>query len=204
MTGERAAGVAGLVGPCVFTAAWIASSLLQTGHPMAAIQISGLAAPDARDPWIMIAGFEVLGGCVIVFGHGLRGRAGLAAWLVEAAGVLTLAAGLLRRDHLLLTTGPVSWHNQAHDVIGALIYADLVIAQALLARRFGRWLLVSATLTAGLLVAFATDTSAPDAGIRQRLLVSVPLAAVMAISVRLLHGPRQVMGRGQRRALSST
>jgi hypothetical protein len=26
---------------------------------MAAVQVSGIAAPDARDPWIMITGFEV-------------------------------------------------------------------------------------------------------------------------------------------------
>jgi hypothetical protein len=186
MTGERAAGLAGLVGPCVFTGAWIAGSLLQAGHSMATIQISGLAAPDARAPWIMITGFEVLGGCVIAFGYGLRGQASRAAWLIEAAGLLTIAAGLLRRDHLLLTSGPVSWHNRAHDVVSALIYADLVVAQVLLARSFGRGLLVSATATAGLLVAFAADTSAPDAGVLQRLLVSVPLAAVMAVSVRLL------------------
>jgi hypothetical protein len=183
---ERVAGAAGLAGSCVFTGAWIVGSLLQTGHSMAAIQISGLAAPDASDPWIMITGFEVLGGCVLVFGHGLRPRAGRVAWLIEVAGLLTMAAGLLRRDHMLLTAGPVSWHNRAHDLLSALIYADLVIAQALLARGFGRGLLVSAALTAGLLAAFAADTSAPDAGILQRLLVSVPLAAVAAISVRLL------------------
>jgi hypothetical membrane protein len=193
MNGQRVAGLAGLAGPCVFTGAWIAGSLLQAGHSMAAIQISGLAAPDARDPWIMVTGFEVLGGCVIVFGHGLLRQAGRVAWLVEAAGLLTVAAGLLRRDHMLLTAGAVSWHNRAHDVVSALIYADLVVAQALLARRFGRGplgrgLLVSAAVTAGLLAAFAADTSAPGAGVLQRVLVSVPLAAVAAISVRLLRG----------------
>jgi hypothetical protein len=206
MAGGRAAAVAGLAGPCVFTAAWLAGSLAQNNHSLTAVQISGLAAPDARAPWIMITGFELLGGCVIVFGHGLReraghglrGRAGLrgrdgrvVAWLVEAAGLLTMAAGLLRRDHMLLTAGPVSWHNRAHDVISAIIYVDLVVAQALLARRFGRWLLVSAAATAGLLAAFAADTSAPDAGLLQRVLVSVPLVAVAAISVRLLRDDRQ-------------
>jgi hypothetical membrane protein len=191
ITRGRAAAVAGLAGPCVFTGAWLAGSLLQNKHSLTAVQISGLAAPDARAPWIMITGFELLGGCVIAFGHGLREPAGRVAWLVEAAGVLTMAAGLLRRDHMLLTAGPVSWHNRAHDLISAIIYVDLVVAQALLARRFGRWLLISAAATAGLLAAFAADTSAPDAGLLQRLLVSVPLAAVAAISVRLLHHDRQ-------------
>ena len=68
----RAGAAAGIAGPAAFTGAWIAGSLRQTGHPAAEIQISGLAAPDARDP--------------------------------------------LRRDHMLLTSGSVSWHNHAHDV----------------------------------------------------------------------------------------
>jgi hypothetical protein len=62
----RAGAVAGIVGPAVFTGAWIVSSLRQTGHPALELQISGLAAADARDPWIMIAGFLVLGGCGVV------------------------------------------------------------------------------------------------------------------------------------------
>src|SRR5208282_5828188 len=173
-----------LVGPAVFTGAWIVSSLLQTGHRAVNLQISGLAAPDARDPWIMIAGFLVLGGCSVAFGQTLHdalggqgrapGRAGPAPRLIQGAGILTIAAGLLRRDHLLLTAGSVSWHNHAHDVISAVIYADLVLAQLMLAVRFGRdrgaseqparpgsaswarwrpWLLASATATAAALAA---------------------------------------------------
>ena len=103
---------------------------------------------------------------------------------------------------MLLTPGSVSWHNHAHDVISAVIYADLVVAQLLLARRFGRdaadreqarmgwrrwrpWLLVSAGVTAGLLTAFAAGTSAADTGILQRAAVTVPLAAITAIAIRL-------------------
>ena len=77
--GSAAAGIAG---PVAFTAAWVAASLLQTGHSAAEVQISGLAAPDARDPWIMITGFVVLGGCSVAFGSALHadlggaGRAG--------------------------------------------------------------------------------------------------------------------------------
>jgi hypothetical protein len=190
---------AGVVGPAVFTGAWIVSSLRQS-VPAAEVQISGLAAADARDPWIMIGGFLVLGVCSVAFGESAhRAIGGAGPRLIEGAGVLTIAAGLLRRDHMLLTRGPVSWHNHAHDVISALIYADLIIAQVMLARGFGRdagmawrawrawraWLLGSAAATTGLVVAFAADTSAPDAGVLQRLLVSVPLAAMGAIAVRL-------------------
>ena len=216
MAGKRAAVAAGIAGPAAFTSAWIASSLRQTGHPAAGIQISGLAAPDARDPWIMIAGFLVLGGCTVAFGTALhdalggRGHAGPAPRLIQGAGLLTIAAGLLRRDHMLLTPGNVSWHNHAHDAVSAVIYADLVVAQVLLALRFGReparsgapddpaswdwrpwrpWLLAGAGATAAVLIAFAADTSAASAGILQRAAVSIPLAAIAAVAVRLLRGP---------------
>jgi Protein of unknown function (DUF998) len=201
---ERAATAAGIAGPVAFTAAWIAGSLRQTGHPAAEVQLSGLAAPDARDPWIMLTGFLVLGGCTVAFGGALhdalggRGHAGLAPRLIQGAGVLTVAAGLLRRDHMLLTPGSVSWHNHAHDVVSAIIYADLVVAQVLLAARFGRdprwkpwrpWLLASAAATAAVLIAFAGDTSAPAAGILQRVAVTIPLAAITAVAARLLRTP---------------
>ena len=116
----RASAAAGIAGPVAFTSAWIASSLRQTGYPAAEIQLSGLAAPDARDPWIMVAGFVVLGGCTVAFGAALhdalghaaggrgrwrggvgqgrwRGGAGLAPRLIQGAGLLTIAVGLLRR-----------------------------------------------------------------------------------------------------------
>ena len=202
--GNRAAAAAGIAGPAAFTGAWIAGSLRQTGHRGTEIQLSGLAASDARDPWIMLTGFLVLGGCTIAFGAALhdalggRGHAGLAPRLIQGAGVLTIAAGLLRRDHMLLTPGSVSWHNHAHDVVSAAIYADLVVAQVLLAARFGRdprwkpwrpWLLASAAATAAVLIAFAGDTSAPAAGILQRVAVTIPLAAITAIAARLLRIP---------------
>ena len=215
--GVRAGAVAGIAGAAAFTGAWIASSLRQTGYPAAEIQLSGLAAPDARDPWIMVAGFVVLGGCTVAFGAALRealghaadgqGRwrsgAGPAPLLIQGAGLLTIAGGLLRRDRMLLTPGSVSWHNHAHDVISAVIYADLVAAQVLLAARFGRdpglgaegrgswrpwrpWLLASGLATGAALVAFAADTSAAGAGVLQRTAVTIPLAAMAAVAARLL------------------
>src|ERR1700749_1682900 len=63
---------AGIAGPAAFTGAWIASSLRQTRQGPGGLQLSGLAAPDARDPWIMLAGFLGLGGCPVAFGAGLR------------------------------------------------------------------------------------------------------------------------------------
>ena len=83
-------------------------------------------------------------------------------------------------------------------MISAVIYADLVLAQVLLAARFGRepgrlewmawrpWLLISAAATAVALIAFASDTSGPGAGILQRVSVTIPLAVITAIAVRLV------------------
>jgi hypothetical membrane protein len=230
-------GLAGLAGPLAFTAGWAVSSLLQTGHGATEVQISGLAAPDARDPWIMITGFLVLGACSAVFGTALHrelggsgrkgqagregrsgragragrsgragrtgragagraGRAGGGPRLIQAAGLLTVAAGLLRRDQMLLTApAHESWHNHAHDVVSAGIYVALVAAPLLLARRFRgdqrwtalRWPLVGASLvTAAVLVAFFTGAFSSWAGLLQRIGVSVPLAAVCAVAARLL------------------
>ena len=205
--------VSGVAGPAVFTGAWIVSSLLQTGHRAIDLQISGLAAPDARDPWIMIAGFLVLGGCSVAFGAELhdvlggRDHAGPAPRLIQGAGVLTIAAGLLRRDHMLLSSGSVSWHNHAHDVISAVIYVDLVLAQLLLAARFGRdrewrawrpWLLASAGVTIVLLIAFAAGTSAPGAGFLQRAAVTIPLAVITAIATRLTRNQARLAGNRRR------
>lgn len=47
------------------------------------------------------------------------------------AGGATVAAGVFRRDHLLLT-GPgftgESWHNQVHDVVSGVAYAAMLAA----------------------------------------------------------------------------
>jgi len=125
----------GIAGP----AAWIANSLRQTRQGPGGLQLSCLTAPDARDPQIMLAGFLVLGGCTFAFGAALRearsqhatGGAGPGPALVQGAGLLTVAAGLLRRDHMLLNApgGPgASWYSNAHDAISGLIYASLILA----------------------------------------------------------------------------
>jgi hypothetical protein len=192
----RICALAGVAGPVVFTAAWLASSLRQTGHGALSVQLSGLAAVNARDPWIMITGFLVEGGALVVFGQELAGEldGGLAPRLIQGAGVLTIAAGLLRRDDVELTSGPASWHNQAHNVVSLVLYADLVLAQLLLAREFGaapRWrgwrpyLLASGIATAVALAVFLPNTTSPAAGLLQRVAVTIPLIAMTAVAARL-------------------
>src|SRR5215475_12299953 len=139
--GKLAAG-GGVAGPLLFTAAWVVSSLRQAGHPAAEVQLSGLAAEDARDPQIIMAAFVLLGTCTLGFGAALRRVAAprlAGPWLVMAAGAATVAAGVFRRDHMLLT-GPgfvgESWHNQVHDVVSGVAYAAMLAAPLALARRF--------------------------------------------------------------------
>jgi hypothetical protein len=202
---SRVAGLAGIAGPVLFTAGWLASSLRQAA-PLAEVQLSGLAAADARDPQLMMAAFIVLGGCTIGLGAGLRrvapGSAG--PWLVMLAGGATVAAGLFRRDHLLLT-GPgftgESWHNQVHDVVSGVAYAAMLAAPLLLARRLRHdprlrhepgWAGISRAV-AGLAVAsavglivFASQVLAPWNGLVQRAAVTLALAAEVVLAAGLL------------------
>jgi Protein of unknown function (DUF998) len=191
----------GIAGPVVFTAAWAASSLLQPGHSAGAVQLSGLAAMDARDPQLMMAGFIGLGACSVAFGAALRrvraaGRAG--PRLVMVAGAATVAAGVFRRDHLLLT-GPgfagESWHNQVHDLVSGVAYGAMVVAPLVLARAFRgdpdwaglrRPLQVLALVSAGALAVFASGVVQPWNAVLQRVAVTLPLAAEVLIAARLL------------------
>jgi hypothetical protein len=199
--GLRLRASAGIAGPAAFTAAWVTSSLLQTGHSATQVQISGLAAPDARYPWIMTTGFVALGGCSVVFGSALQealcwtGRPGPAPRLIQAAGLLTVAAGLLRRDQMLLTgSAGESWHNRAHDVISIPVYLALVAIPPLLARqlrgdrRFRALrvpLVVSSAASAAVLAVFASPAIPSWDAVLQRVAVTLPLAASAAVALRL-------------------
>jgi hypothetical membrane protein len=196
----------GIAGPVVFTAAWVASSLLQTGHPVTEVQLSGLAAMDARDPQVMMAGFIGLGVCSIAFGAAVGrvttpGSAG--PWLVTSAGVATVAAGLFRRDHLLLV-GPgfagESWHNQVHDVVSGAAYLAMVAAPLVLARDLRhdpdlaglrRPLQVLALASAVALALFASRAVAPWNGALQRVAVTLALTAEVLVAARMLAGSRR-------------
>jgi len=198
---SRLAALGGVVGPALFTVAWLTGSLRQAGHPAAQIQLSGLAADDARDPQIMMAGFVVLGVCSIGFGVALDrviSPRSAGPWLVVTAGVATVAAGLFRRDHLLLT-GPgftgESWHNQVHDVASGVAYAAMLAAPLVLGLRLRRqpgWapvirpVLVLALVSAATLALFASRAVEPWNGVVQRAAVTLALAAEVLIAARML------------------
>jgi Protein of unknown function (DUF998) len=193
----------GVMGPVLFTAAWVVSSLRQTGHSATEVQLSGLAADGARDPQIMVAGFVVLGVCSIGFGIALRrvlAPRAAGAWLVIVAGA-AVAAGVNRRDHLLLV-GPgftgESWHNQVHDVASGVAYGAMLAAPLVLARRFRDdpdWAAVSRPVqvlalgSAVALVVFASRAVEPWNGAVQRVAVTLALGTEVLIAARMLTRP---------------
>jgi hypothetical protein len=206
----RLCAACGVVGPAAFTAAWATSTLRQTGYSIAEEHLSGLAAPDARDPEIMIAGFVTLGACTTAFGSALeaalggRSRTGVAPALIRGAGIATIAAGLLRRDRMLLHPADAlgvgqSWHNHGHDLVSLALYGALMVAPPMLAHRLRgdpRWsaLWPAAIATTGgstaLLALFWSRAVEPWNGIVQRVAVTIPMAAMAAFAIQLLrHGP---------------
>ncbi|HEV8650696.1 MAG TPA: DUF998 domain-containing protein [Actinomycetes bacterium] len=206
--GFRLRAACGIAGPVAFTAAWVTSTLRQSGYSIAGEHLSGLAAPDARDPEIMLAGFLALGACTTAFGSALAealggpGRSGPGPWLVRCAGLGTVAAGLLRRDRMLLhppgAAAGQSWHNHGHDLASGIVYAALLAAPLLLARRFAgdpdwshlRGPAVAASLaTAALLAVFWSEVLEPWNGIVQRVAVTVPLVFTAVLAGRLLARP---------------
>jgi hypothetical membrane protein len=200
----KLAACGGVAGPVLFTAAWVVSSLRQTGHPAAGIQLSGLAAEDARVPQIMIAAFVVLGACSIAFGAALRRVAGhrsAGPWLVIVAGAAAVAAGVFRRDHMLLT-GPgftgESWHNQVHDVVSGIAYVAMIAAPLALARQFRtdpQWAMIARPLQVLALAStvavavFASRAAEPWNGTVQRTAVTLALAAEVLAAARMLTLP---------------
>ena len=201
---SKLAAAGGIAGPVLFTAAWVVGSVRQAGHSAAGVQLSGLAAEDARDPQIMMAGFLVLGAGTVVFGAGLgRVTAPRSAgpWLVLLAGAASVAAGVFRRDRMLLA-GPgfagESWHNQVHDVVSGVAYGAMLAAPLVLARRWrddpdwaplSRRVQVLTLVSAVALVVFASRIAGPYNGVVQRFAVTLALTAEILIAGRMLTLP---------------
>jgi Protein of unknown function (DUF998) len=196
----RLATWGGVAGPLVFTAAWVVSSLRQAGLPAGGIQLSGFAADDAKDAQVMIAGFVVLGACSMGFGAALRraGHGAVGPWLVMAGGAAAIAAGVFRRDRMLLA-GPgfagESWHNQAHDVASFVAYTAMLGAPLVLALRFRadrQWAVIARPVqvlglaSAASMVLFASQAAGSWNGTAQRAAVTLALAAEALIAARML------------------
>jgi Protein of unknown function (DUF998) len=205
----RTAG--GIVGPAVFTTAWILSGRRQDDYLLAHEHISGLAAPDAQDPELMTAGFLVLGASSVIFATELERRLSLdgrsVGWgpaIMGAGGLAMIAVGVFRRDRRSNFAPPgepdtqQSWVNDVHDVSAILSSGAAVASMLALAARFRTdptWKRLAApTFTAavssGVLdVVFATDVTRRGNGLVQRISVSLPLAGMMRVAIQMLRHP---------------
>jgi len=195
------------VGPAAFTAAWVVGTLRQhgrDGYTVHAEQISGLAAPDARRPALMTAGFLTYGACALVYASALedalggRGRAGWGPGLVRLAGLGVLGAGLLRRDQMLLLDLDGGEHqsrrNDLHDAASAVAFTSMFFAPIGLARRLradertraiAAASLAATGTSAAVLVVFQAKLVPRVNGILQRIAVTLPMIPSAALAWRL-------------------
>jgi hypothetical protein len=197
-----------VLGPVAFTAAWLVNSKRQEDYPARHEHISGLAAMDADHPHSMMAGFIFLGAGTTLFAQELRRvlggrRAGWGPLVLTVGGVAAIAAGLLRRDTVLLNPPGrdvdyrQSWRNDGHDIASGVIYATSVAAPILLAARFrgdATWAplvpgaLASSAASVLLMIYFSTDVDRHGNGVVQRVMVTIPQAFMAALALKVLHG----------------
>jgi hypothetical protein len=171
------------------------------GYTLRREHLSGLAAPDAVHPEVMIGGFLVLGACTTVFAGALedalggRAAAGPGPTLLRLAGLATLAAGVLRRDRMLLGlpdgVDRQSWRNDGHDIASGVIYTCLGVAPLALARRFRAdpdWAALAGPAVAGSVASaatmalFASKALEPVNGLLQRVAVTGSLAGLAGLA----------------------
>jgi Protein of unknown function (DUF998) len=201
---ERLGAACGVLGPIVFTGAWLAAARRQDEYRVRHEHISGLAAKDAVDPHLMTAGFLCLGACTVAFASALERRLGPhAGWgpaMIGTAGLATIAAGTFRRDRRSNDPGPgespgQSLENDVHDTAAVAVAVMgtgglFAIAPRLAEDRNLRALAPTAAGAAatslGLSAWFLRDVVRPWNGIVQRVSVSVPLAFMARLGLRLL------------------
>ena len=209
MRATRVAGWCGVVGPVAFTAAWLLAARRQDGYEVRHEHISGLAAKDAVDAGIMTGGFAALGACTIAFAWALERRLaprpGAGPALLGVAGVATLAAGVFRRDRRSNLPLPgedaaiQSLENDLHDVAATAIAVSGATALVSLARRLAadpsladlaRPAAMAALTGSGLSAWFLRDVVRPWNGIVQRASVTIPLAFIARLALRIATEPR--------------
>ncbi len=203
---HRIATAAGIIGPAAFLTAMTVSERRQDGYSIRDEHISGLAAPDARNPQLVMTGFLAMGMSTVAFATALRGRlggrrAGLGPILLALSGAGAIGAGLLRRDRMLLhppdqpDDWKQSWKNDGHDISAGVIYATSVAAPLFLFRHLTRdqrlapmapiGIATSAT-SLTLMAIFATQVDRRGNGIVQRVMVSMPMGFMSALAWRML------------------
>lgn len=193
------------MGPIAFTGAWLVAARRQEAYEVRHEHISGLAAKDAVDPHVMTAGFLTLGACTVAFASALERRLGArAGWgpaMIGSAGLATILAGTFRRDRRSNVPAPgeedlgQSTENDLHDIaaiaVAVLGTGGLVALTPRLARDPALAPLapsaVGAAVTGlGLSAWFLRDVVRPWNGVVQRMSVTVPLAFMARLGLRLL------------------
>ena len=199
----RIGAACGILGPAAFTAAWLVAQRRQDEYEVRHEHISGLAARDAKDPLVMEAGFIALGGCGVAFASALDRRFGPDGWgpaLLGVSGLASIAAGLFRRDHRSNYPLPgeppgQSWVNDVHDaaavaggLTGTLGIAALVprLARDPRYRDLTGPAIGAVGASAGLAAWFLRDVLRPGNGILQRANVTIPLAFMARLGLRML------------------
>jgi hypothetical protein len=200
----RLGALCGLLGPAAFTAAWLVAQRRQDEYEVRHEHISGLAAKDATDPFVMTAGFMALGGCTVAFASALERRlgprAGVGPALIGAAGLATIVAGAFRRDRRSNLPLPGEEHlsqsleNDLHDTAAVAVAVMGTGGLFALAPRLARDpelrdlavpALGAAGASAGLSAWFLRDVVRPGNGLVQRVNTSIPLAFMARLGLRL-------------------
>jgi len=194
----------GLIGPAAFTAAWLLAQRRQDEYQVRHEHISGLAARDATDPQLMMAGFFALGTCTVAFASALERRLGprpgLGPTLIGVAGLATVAAGVFRRDRRSNFPAPgepegQSLVNDVHDTAAILSgmagTAGLVALAPALARdptlrKLAKPALSAAGASASMSAWFLRDVVRPGNGLLQRVNVTIPLVFMARLALRML------------------
>ncbi|HET7076501.1 MAG TPA: DUF998 domain-containing protein [Chloroflexia bacterium] len=199
----------GLLGPILFTLVYLIEGATRPGYDPWRMAVSALSLSDQG--WMQIANFLVSGLLIVGFAAGLRrvwahGKG--ATWgplLLAVVGVGLIIAGVFVTDPALgyppgTPPGPAATttlHGTIHFLGGAIsVFAGLPAACLVLARRFAgdpawrgwaAYSLGTAVLTVGCFVAFAVMAAGSGpAGLFERLSLSVGLAWVALLAIRLL------------------
>jgi hypothetical membrane protein len=200
-----------VAGPLLFTAAWLIAWPAQEEYSPRHEDVSALAAVDAQRSWIMVLGFLALGFGTVALALALldavRGgrSARVGAALLALAGLGSVVAGLARNDCSselaacrALPAGELSWHHHVHDLVSALSFVSLAVAQLMLARSFGgddfwrdlrSYSVVSGLATLLLLILYGTRVFGDWEGLVQRIFLAVPFAWIVVVGVRVRRLP---------------
>jgi hypothetical membrane protein len=200
-----------VAGPLLFTVAWLIAWPAQEEYSPRHEDISALAAVDAQRSWVMVLGFLALGlgtvALALALLNAVRGgrRARVGAALVAFAGLGIVVAGLARNDCSselaacrALPGRELSWHHHVHDLVSALVFVSLAVAQFLLARSFGGddfwrdlrgYSVASGLATLVLLVVYGARVFGDWNGLVQRIFLAVPLAWIVVVGVHVRRLP---------------